>query len=142
MTKVHSGPRFTQVDMPDTSLETTYRAYITTLNNQAWTELPKYLAPKVIHNRTPLDYAGYRDLIPPHTKFTIEKLVVDESAGNVAARLAIRIGSDWAGLGGGTGSAGGSVREVTEHVFYKFEKLDGNEENWRIVQVWSMLEGI
>jgi hypothetical protein len=34
------------------------------------------------------------------------------------------------------------VREVTEHVFYKFEKRDGKEEDWRIVQVWSMLEGI
>jgi predicted ester cyclase len=128
--------------MSDTSLEAAYRAYITTLNNEAWTELPNYLAPKVIHNGTSLDYAGYRDLIPPHTIFTIEKLVVDESAGDVAARLAIRIGSDRAGLGGDTGSAGGSVREVTEHVFYKFEKRDGKEEDWRIVQVWSMLEGI
>jgi predicted ester cyclase len=128
--------------MPDTSLETTYRAYITALNNEAWAELPDYLAPKVIHNGTSLDHAGYRDLIPPHTIFTIDKLVVDELRGDVAARLAIRIGSDRAGLGADTGSAGGSVREVMEHVFYKFEKRDGKKEDWRIVQVWSMLEGI
>ena len=60
----------------------------------------------------------------------------------MAARLAIRIGSDRAGLGGDTGFPEGSVREVTEHVFYKFDKLDGKEGNRRIVQVWSMLEGI
>lgn len=104
--------------MPARDLHDRYEQYINTLNAEEWPDLPEYLEPTVNHNGNLLDYAGYRQLIPPQTHFTIADLVVDTEKRQVAARLDIKVAG----------------KQVTEHVFYSFS------EGYKIDRVWSLVQ--
>lgn len=95
-----------------------YERYIDTLNKEDWSSFPKHLADTVNHNGNLLDHAGYRQLIPPQTHFTIVELLVDVAKRQVGVRLAITVGE----------------KRVTEHVFYHFT------EELKIDHVWSLVQ--
>ena len=106
---------FTQLD-----LEKRYRAYIETLNDERWSDLASYVSNTVVHNERNLDVQKYRELTPPKTNFTIACVVADVDKKTTAARLEIMVDD----------------KPVKELVFYQW-----NDE-WKIQQVWSMVEGL
>jgi predicted ester cyclase len=98
-----------------------YTAYISTLNAQDWDTLSKFLAETVNHNGKILDHRGYRGLIPAETHFVVADLVVDSEARQVASRLNITV----------------AEKNLTEHVFYRFN------QDLKIERVWSLvLDGL
>ncbi|KAK6908773.1 hypothetical protein I204_01943 [Kwoniella mangroviensis CBS 8886] len=111
----------------DSDLEKHYRSYIDAINTI--TSLPSsvlnpYLGENNInHNDRGLSSEQYHQLIIPKSVFKIEDVVASVEDKRVASRLEIV-------LGDGTG------RVVKEHVFYLYD------EDWRIVRVWSMVEGL
>ncbi|KAJ7617040.1 hypothetical protein FB45DRAFT_1007705 [Roridomyces roridus] len=110
--------------MSTTDLQSFYRTYIAAVNAlpPSSGNLAPYLASPVIHNDRHFTPAEYRALILDGSTFTIDELIVDERARKVAARLSIEVV--------------GREKKITENVFYVL-----NEEG-KIQQVWSMVEGV
>jgi len=99
-------------------LQERYQAYISTLNAQDWDLLSTFLAQAVNHNGKILDHEGYRNLIPAETHFVVADLLVDSNVLQVASRLEIVVDG----------------KQLTEHVFYRFN------EDLKIERVWSIVQ--
>ena len=98
--------------------------------------LDRFLSHNPVHNDKTLSKEGYHALILPGSVFHIERLVGDAKESSIGARLKIEI-RDWDGEEEeGDGRWRMSMKEVKENVFYELDQMG------RIVQVWSMVEGL
>jgi len=116
-----------------------YKAYIAAINAQDWATVESFVNDTVTHNSTRLSKQEYCNLMIsafeacPDFTFSIDRLVVNEEAGDVACRIMLEGTPVKAFLGfGGTEGEGRKVR-FAEHVFYAWE-------GGRIVRVWSLLD--
>ena len=100
-------------------LETLYRAYISTLNSESWSDLPNHLAPIVIHNDTPKTHSQYRQLVLPSTTFSIRRFTPHVEKREVEVQLDITT----------------QGRMLYEEVRYRFN------EDGKIERVWSHVVG-
>ena len=77
--------------LTDSSLSTTYRAYIRCLNRQAWTELKEFVHDEVLYNGERIGLSGYRKMLErdfdqiTDLRFNIELLICEPP--RIASRL-------------------------------------------------------
>jgi predicted ester cyclase len=124
-----------------TNIEATYRKYIAAINAQDWELVQSFINDKVTHNNRSLSKPEYCQLMIsafdacPDIVFGIDKLLVNEGAGEVACRIAFTgtpvktfLGCDIKDGGLGT-----KTIDFAEHVFYSFR--DG-----KIADVKSLID--
>lgn len=117
-----------------TDLSDVYRAYISCLNRQDWTELGAFVGENVHYNGRRIGLSGYRELLEddfvriPDLSFEIELLVVEEP--HVASRLRFECSpkGEFLGL-----AVNGKRITFTENVFYRFH-------SGQIEAVWSVID--
>ncbi|RYP07793.1 hypothetical protein DL764_002298 [Monosporascus ibericus] len=136
---ISNQPDAVEDTRPSSDLESTYRAYIDSINKRTMeSDLRVFCHPQVVHNNKALALDNYRQLmqdaitVMPDINFGIHTLIVDEEAQRVAARLEF------------TGTPVKGMRDVqptgrsvhfAEHVTYQFR-------GGKIARVWSVVDWV
>lgn len=113
-----------------------YLDYIACLNQQAWSNLHKFVHSDVQHNKRPLGLDGYLDMLKsdfsaiPDLRYNIEMLIADTSS------LASRLHFDCTPKGSFLSlPINGKRITFAENVFYRFQ------DN-KIQEVWSVIDKV
>jgi predicted ester cyclase len=111
-----------------------YRAYISCLNHQDWSNLGTFVEDDVIHNGRPIGLSGYRTMLQedfgaiPDLSFNVQLLVSEPPT------IASRLQFDCTPTGPLFGMpVNGKRVRFAENVFYAFR-------NDRIASVWSIID--
>jgi predicted ester cyclase len=113
-----------------TTVEETYREYIEAINAQNWELIHSFLHDTVTHNNRPLSKPEYCQLMIsafdacPDIVFNIDKLLVDESDGQVACRIVFggKPVKTFLGCEIKDERRGKIAVDFAEHVFYVFRE--------------------
>ncbi|MDW6023491.1 ester cyclase [Mesorhizobium sp. BAC0120] len=120
--------------MTDSSLATTYRAYIRCLNRQDWIALEKFVHDDVRYNGERIGLSGYREMLErdfdqiPDLRFNIELLICEPP--RIASRLRFECTPKGSFLGL---EVNGRKVSFSENVFYEFDAR-------KIKEVWSIID--
>lgn len=120
--------------MTDSSLSSTYRAYIGCLNREEWTALKEFVHDEVRYNGERIGLSGYREMLErdfeqiPDLRFNIELLICEPP------RIASRLRFDCTPKGNFLGlEVNGRKVSFSENVFYEFDDR-------KIKEVWSIID--